>query len=161
MTVADAPELAQPPPRSNHHPDALWGKCLRCSNREGQVGRVSPLRRVIAHEGHEVPRRPAIRLVPGDKAQLGERDDEWPEFVFVTTAHGAGWVPRRHLSEQADHSGQAVVRTAYDTTELRTEAGQVLQVVAEDLESGWLWCRAGNSREGWVPVRTVRDDPSS
>lgn len=86
--------------------------------------------------------------------QVGDRDTEWPEFVFVTAADGDGWVPARHLSQS---SGTAVVRTAYDTTELPTRVGEELEVIAEDLRSGWLWCRAATDRHGWVPVRTVQD----
>ena len=84
---------------------------------------------------------------------VGDRDGEWPEFVFVTASHGTGWVPARHLSAT---SGTAVVQTVYDTTELRTHAGDVLEVVAEDLTSGWLWCRARDGREGWVPIKTLQ-----
>ena len=83
---------------------------------------------------------------------VGERDTEWPEFVFVTASHGSGWVPARHLSAS---SGTAVVTTAYDTTELPTHIGEILEVVTEDLTSGWLWCRSAEGREGWVPVKTV------
>lgn len=86
---------------------------------------------------------------------MGDRDTEWPEFVFVAAAHGTGWVPARHLSEP---SGPAVVQTAYDTSELPTRVGDVLDVLAEDLSSGWLWCRSSSGRQGWVPVRTVEDD---
>jgi hypothetical protein len=86
--------------------------------------------------------------------QVGDRDTEWPEFVFVTAPHGSGWVPARHLSQP---SGPAVVRTAYDTTELPAQVGEVLEVVAEDLESGWLWCRSSRDRQGWIPVRAVED----
>ena len=78
-------------------------------------------------------------MVDGERVDVGDRDSEWPEFVFVTASHGTGWVPARHLSAT---SGTAVVQIAYDTTELPTQAGDVVEVVAEDLTSGWLWCRA-------------------
>ena len=77
---------------------------------------------------------------------------EWPEFVFVTAPQGSGWVPARHLSAS---SRSAVVRTGYDTTELPTRVGEVLDVVAEDLASGWVWCRSRKGREGWVPLNTL------
>ena len=83
---------------------------------------------------------------------VGDRDIAWPEFVFVTASHGSGWVPARHLSAP---SGTALVLTAYDTTELPTHVGDVLEVVAEDRTSGWLWCRTPEGREGWVPVKTL------
>lgn len=110
------------------------------------------MRRVTARTAHQISDRPPIQLAAGEEVRVGERDTEWPEFVFVTASHGAGWAPARHLSRS---SGIAVVETAYDTTELPTQAGDVLEVVAEDLPSGWLWCRAADGREGWVPVKTV------
>jgi len=51
----------------------------------------------------------------------------------------------------------AVVRTEYDTTELPTAVGEVLDVLIEDLQRGWLWCRSGSGREGWVSVKTVEE----
>lgn len=112
------------------------------------------MRQVRAHTAHETPDRPPLRLNVGEEVRVGDRDTEWPEFVFVTAPHGSGWVPARQLSEQ---SGSAVVRAAYDTTELRTQVNETLQVGTEDLESGWLWCRSGSGRYGWVPVKTVEE----
>jgi hypothetical protein len=111
------------------------------------------MRRVTASVAHEIPERAPLRIVVGDQVEVGGRDTDWPAFVFVTTARGGGWVPGRHLSS-AD-AGPAMVVVPYDTTELPTEAGQVLDVLAEDPESGWLWCRNTSGREGWVPARTV------
>lgn len=113
------------------------------------------MRRVVARAAHEIPQRAPLQLAVGQVVQVGERDTKWPEFVFVTAAHGSGWVPARHLSQSA---GRATVLTAYDTTELPTGVGEVLQVVSEDLASGWLWCRSSTGREGWVPVVTVEPE---
>jgi uncharacterized protein YgiM (DUF1202 family) len=107
---------------------------------------------VVARSPHETPDRPPIRVEAGDQVTVGERDHEWPAFVFVTTQNGSGWVPERHLDRQGS---SAVVKEAYDTTELPTEAGEEVEVLHEDLASGWLWCRARNGREGWVPERTL------
>jgi hypothetical protein len=85
-----------------------------------------------------------------------QRDTEWPEFVFVTAAYGSGWVPARHLSAW---SGTAILKTSYDTTELPTQVGDLLEVLAEDNASGWLWCRSGGGREGWVPINTLEAAP--
>lgn len=85
---------------------------------------------------------------------MGERDTSWPEFVFVTTVHGEGWVPARRLSTSR---GRATVLEAYDTTELPTSVGEILDVVARDDQSGWLWCRNRTGREGWVPLNTVAE----
>ncbi len=104
--------------------------------------RVFLVRRVTARIAHEIPDRPSVRLSVRDAVQVGACDTEWPEFVFVTAPHGTGWMPARQLSRP---SGAAVVHTEYDTTELPTRVGEVLEVIAEDSMSGWLW----------VPIRTV------
>jgi variant SH3 domain-containing protein len=110
------------------------------------------MRRVRARLAHAVPDRPPIRLAVGDEVDVGGRDTDWPEFVFVTTSDGSGWVPARYLSGL---SGRAVMQRAYDTSELETEAGEVLKVVVEDSRSGWVWCRSAGGREGWVPLNTL------
>jgi hypothetical protein len=112
--------------------------------------------RVRAIEAHAVSERPPIRVAVGDAVSVGERDTDWPAFVFVTAGNGAGWVPSRYLSSD---SGDAVVAVAYDTAELATEIGDVLEVVERDNVSGWHWCRADDGREGWVPTRTLADQP--
>jgi len=112
------------------------------------------VRQVTARSAHEIPERPPLRLAVGDEVQVGERATHWPEFVFVTGAAGTGWVPARHLSQP---SGRAVVHTAYSTTELPTQSGEALDVLVEDLVSGWLWCRSSRGREGWVPLSTIEE----
>ncbi len=108
--------------------------------------------RAIARIGHAIPERLPLRLAVCQRVRAGNWDSEWPEFVFVTAGDGTGWVPARHLSASW---GPAVVQTSYDTTELPTELGEELEVVDEDRESGWLWCRASSGREGWVPLKTL------
>ena len=93
-----------------------------------------------------------MRLVAGERVDASERSSEWREHVFVTAERGAGWVPVRSLSGS---SGMVTVRTAYDTTELATSAGEHLEVIQEDIRSGWLWCRSRAGREGWVPLSTL------
>ena len=114
--------------------------------------RVALVKLTISRTAHEVPDRRPLQLTVGERVQAGDHDIEWPQFVFVTAAHGTGWVPARHLSQP---SGPAVVQTAYDTTELPTRVGEVLEVLAEDVVSGWLWCRSRSGRQGWLPIRTV------
>jgi SH3-like domain-containing protein len=107
---------------------------------------------VVATEAHVIPERPPLSLASGDVVTVGRRDSDWPAFVFVTAAGGSGWVPSRYLSADA---GRAVVETPYNTTELATRSGEILEVVERDDESGWLWCRSTDGHEGWVPNRTV------
>jgi len=103
---------------------------------------------------HEIPERPPIRLDVGEPVIVGDRDTDWPEFVFVTTSGGSGWVPARHLS--SDH-GAALVEVAYDTTELAVAAGEGVEVVERDDASGWWWCRNSDRAEGWVPSRVFEE----
>jgi hypothetical protein len=112
------------------------------------------MRTVVAQVAHEIPERAPLQLAPGELVQVGNRDTEWPEFVFVTADSGTGWIPARHLSHD---TGQALVLAGYDTTELPTQAGEELEVLEEDVLSGWLWCRNASGREGWVPTKTVTD----
>jgi len=107
---------------------------------------------VVATEAHAIPERSPLSLVSGDVVTVGRRDGDWPAFVFVTTARGSGWVPSRHLSADV---GRAVVETPYNTTELATRRDEILEVMDRDDESGWLWCRSAEGREGWVPSRSV------
>jgi Variant SH3 domain len=113
------------------------------------------VRTIEALTGHQIPDRAALHLNVGQRVEVGERDTRWPEFVFVTAADGSGWVPARHLSRSA---GSAVVQTAYDTTELPTQPGDVLEVLAEDRRSGWLWCRTSHGAAGWVPANTLKEE---
>src|ERR1700759_3803293 len=94
---------------------------------------------VRAVRAHEIPSRRPIRVKPGERVDLGERDSTWPEFVFVTIEGGCGWVPARHIEAGEGTSG--VVKTAYDTTELPTMIGDELTVVETDEKSGWTWVR--------------------
>jgi hypothetical protein len=112
--------------------------------------------RLRAVTAHTIPERPPIRVTPGQQAQVGQQDTDWPAFVFVTTDDGAGWVPGRHLDTSSD---PAVVITAYDTTELATTAGEELTLIEHDDPSGWAWVRNAAGREGWVPLRTVEPVP--
>jgi uncharacterized protein YgiM (DUF1202 family) len=107
---------------------------------------------VVAKSAHEIPDRVPMRLEAGERVDASERSSEWREHVFVTGEAGTGWVPVRSLSGS---SGMVTVRTAYDTTELATSAGEHLEVIREDIRSGWLWCRSREGREGWVPLSTL------
>ncbi len=108
--------------------------------------------KVRSSRGHVIPERSPIRLVVGQKVYAGERGTEWPEFVFVQADAGDGWVPARHLS---DDQGPAVVKVAYDTTELPLVPGQEVTVLDRDDISGWWWCRDEDGGEGWVPISVL------
>ena len=112
--------------------------------------------RLHATASHQIPDRPPIQVVPGQHVQAGERDTEWPAFVFITTGTGAGWVPERYLDTSSD---PAVAITGYDTTELATTAGEELILIERDDPSGWARVRNAADSEGWVPLRTIEPVP--
>jgi len=108
--------------------------------------------RYVLTADHEIPDRAPLVIKPGDVVQVGDRDTEWPAFVFVTASRGTGWVPGRHL----DIDGSVgTCRVAYDTTELPAVAGESVDVIEDDAESGWSWCRNAGGREGWIPHRVL------
>ena len=41
-------------------------------------------------------------------------------------------------------------RHDYDATELTVRAGEKVEAIRE--ESGWVWCRKEDGREGWLPL---------
>jgi hypothetical protein len=108
--------------------------------------------RATAPDGHTPPNRPPVQIHPGESVSVGERDTDWPAFVFITTDDGQGWVPARHLSTA---SGSATVLASYDTTELALEPGADVHVVRRDDESGWWWCQRSDGTEGWVPTQSL------
>lgn len=115
---------------------------------------MDAVRYVVAAD-HEIPERAPLVVEPGDAVQAGDRDTEWPAFVFVTTPRGTGWVPERHI----DIDGSVgTVRVRYDTTEQPAVAGERVDVIEDDPQSGWSWCRNADGREGWIPHRALTRD---
>jgi hypothetical protein len=112
------------------------------------------MRITTALVSREVSQSRAMRVDIGDRVVVGERDPDWPAFVFVTSDSGRGRVPLRYLSRSRPI---AVVNTPYDTSELPTHEGDAIEVVREDRASGWLWCRSLDGRQGWVPATSLAD----
>lgn len=102
--------------------------------------------RVIAE--HRAPERLAIRVASGDKVTLGDRDTEWPEFVWTALASGlGGWVPSALFDAER---GQASALQDYDTSELDADAGDIL-VLQREL-AGWWWAENARGQSGWIPA---------
>ena len=87
----------------------------------------------------------------GETVTVGRHDDEYPGWIWTTTADGnSGWAPEALLEIDGD---AAVAKDDYTARELNTEVGDVVEVVRE--LNGWLWVRAARDEEGWVPAETV------
>ena len=99
--------------------------------------------------------QPPLVMRPGEALEVVEeaKGVRWPAFALVVNRAGSrGWVPERHLKRQGR---AAVAIEPYDTTTLNPSQGEVLTVLEEDRESGWLWCRDGTGREGWFAMDRV------
>jgi hypothetical protein len=120
--------------------------------------RVWPYDQAARHIGPRDPRPAADTSSARPARAAGQRDTEWPAFVYTTTGDGAGWVPERYLDTSSE---PAVVITGYDTTELATTAGEELILVEPDDPSGCARVRNAEGREGWVPWRTVESVPEA
>ena len=95
-----------------------------------------------------------ITFASGEVVRVGRRDDEYPGWIWTTTADGnAGWAPESLLAIEPDGTAQATGR--YTARELDTNVGDVLDVLRE--LNGWYWVCNASGNEGWVPVETVRD----
>jgi hypothetical protein len=114
--------------------------------------------RVIA--SHRAPERPAIRVAPGEAVTLGERDQDWPEFVWTTLASGlGGWIPSVLFDRDR---GEATAQQDYDTRELDADVGDELLLYHE--LAGWWWAENASGAQGWIPARvieTFEDNDSS
>ena len=105
--------------------------------------------RVIA--AHRVPDRPPIRIATGDPVTLGERDSDWPNFVWTTLAQGlGGWIPAVLFDNEV---GEATALGDYDTRELATDIGEIVRVHRE--QEGWWWAENASGETGWSPARAL------
>ena len=108
-------------------------------------------RRARVVQQHRAPDRPAIQVQAGDRVTLGERDTEWPEFVWTSLASGlGGWIPSPLFD--AD-TGEASALEAYDTRELNADVGDELQLHREQAQ--WWWATNASGDSGWIPARAV------
>ena len=106
--------------------------------------------RVIA--AHRAPDRPSIRVSAGDPVTLGERDTDWPQFVWTTLAQGlGGWIPAALFDREF---GEATAQADYDTRELATEIGEV--VILHHEQEGWWWVENAQGDSGWIPARVLQ-----
>jgi len=92
-----------------------------------------------------------IAVNTGDLVVLGQRDTEWPGWVWCTTDAGrSGWVPER-LVEAGGERGRMLA--GYSAVELAMHAGDRLSLHRE--ESGWYWATNEAGQSGWVPASHV------
>ncbi|WP_368562498.1 SH3 domain-containing protein [Pseudoxanthomonas sp. UTMC 1351] len=109
------------------------------------------MRRARVITAHRAPDRPAIRVASGDTVTLGDRDVDWPHFVWATLASGlGGWIPASMFDAER---GLATAINDYDTRELDAEAGEILALHYEVAD--WWWAENVLGKTGWVPSRSL------
>ncbi|EIK0774925.1 hypothetical protein LJT64_004651, partial [Vibrio alginolyticus] len=92
----------------------------------------------------------------GDKVALGAIDDEFPNWIFITSSEGLqGWAPVQYI-EKIEGISEGVLRYDYDydNVELNTVIGEKLSVQFELNE--WYRVSRSTGEIGWVPVRSVQ-----
>jgi uncharacterized protein YgiM (DUF1202 family) len=90
-------------------------------------------------------------LRAGEGVTLGERDTEWPGWIWcINEAGKGGWVPEQYI-EIRDTRG--VARQDYSAIELAVKAGE--QVRVGQRLNGWAWCTNASGQSGWVPERNL------
>jgi len=106
----------------------------------------------VVTAAHRAPDRPPLRIEPGDSVTLGERDSEWPQFVWTSLATGlGGWMPSMLFDRE---EGEATAMRSYDTRELGADEGESL-VLHHEL-AGWWWAENTQGTSGWIPARVLR-----
>lgn len=89
-----------------------------------------------------------IRFAEGDIVAVGERDDEWSDFIWTTTADGnAGWAPYDWLKPLGDGRAQAL--REYSARELDVDIDDEVVVLEE--YGGWYLVAGSASTPGWIP----------
>ncbi len=90
-------------------------------------------------------------LRAGEVVTLGQRDTEWPGWVWCTNQEGkGGWVPEQYIEE---HESGGTVRNNYTAVELAVGVGE--EVRLGQRLNGWVWCTNANGQSGWVPERNL------
>jgi uncharacterized protein YgiM (DUF1202 family) len=88
----------------------------------------------------------------GEELTVGEKESEWPGWVWCTNRAGKGrWVPEAYVERRGS---TCVMLCDYEATELPVSAGEVLAISGKE-ESGWIWCTNQAGQSGWVPMDNV------
>ncbi|ENO8972948.1 TPA: hypothetical protein GRI87_24045 [Vibrio parahaemolyticus] len=109
---------------------------------------------VVTIEKHVSEYPNPFYLKRGDKVALGKVDDEFPNWVFITSGDGVqGWAPVQYI-EKIQGSTEGVLLEDYDNVELNTVIGEKLSVLFELNE--WYRVSRSTGEVGWVPLCSVK-----
>lgn len=113
-----------------------------------------PDRPFIANADYEVIDRSPLVLAIGDHVRLGQRDSDWPGWIWATAINGRGsYVPEDILTVASD--GTARVDQAFHARDLTVVKEEIVVSLRE--VKGWHWCRNAHEGEGWLPAYLLRE----
>ena len=95
-----------------------------------------------------------IQVLAGQPIILNGRKDIWDGYTWLwakSLAGKEGWVPDCIVSKQVP----ATVTENYTAIELTCRKGQYL--ISENVMHGWVFCKDGNTKKGWVPKRNLAE----
>ena len=106
---------------------------------------------LIAVKGHESKYPNPIKFAAGEQLIVGEKDSEFEDWIWVTTADGnQGWAPIPYLTIDRN---RAVAIQDYTAVELNTTVGEQLTLQYE--LCGWGWVEKSDGSCGWIPLTTT------
>ncbi len=113
-------------------------------------GAIEPGALVQAIRAWNVTYPEPLTLVAGERVQVGQRDDEWPGWIWCIDSGGkSGWAPESRLDiDESTHT--AIARQNYTAQELSMEPGE--RLIVQEVESGWAWVTNQVGQSGWVPL---------
>ena len=94
-----------------------------------------------------------VVLARGEVFTLTGRSDNWHghTWLWAAAADGReGWVPDDLAVRK---NGRTIAGDDYSAVELDVAPGA--QIMVGKSRNGWVWCRAGNGDEGWVPLECL------
>ncbi|CAB1262246.1 SH3 domain protein [Vibrio cholerae] len=127
---------------------------VRASHLNWALCALEKIMEVIVVEEHTSEYPNPIYLKQGDEVQLGEMDDEFPNWIFVTTDSGVqGWTPAQYI-ETISGTKKGILLHDYDAVGLNTQFGEKLAVLFE--LNSWYRVSRSTGEVGWVPAKTVK-----
>ena len=100
---------------------------------------------------YKSPYSDSFKIQEGETVQIGNRESEWPGWVWCKNKGGMErWIPRNYLDIQGN---LGVMNQDYEATELNVSVGE--ELVIEKEESGWVWVTNKRGEKGWVPMENV------
>ena len=87
----------------------------------------------------------------GDRFHWQKKATLWEGWLWCTTQEGkSGWIPKAWLTCEGS---EAYLIRDYDATELSVYPGET--VTGELEESGWVWVKNQENKQGWVPLNCL------